>query len=48
MVKYLERKSFEEWLRLLGLSSLEKRTPRRDFIVVFDILMRGNGGAGNS
>ncbi|RMB97865.1 hypothetical protein DUI87_25343 [Hirundo rustica rustica] len=45
-VKGLEGKLCEEWLRALGLFSLEKRTLRSDPIVVFKILMKGSGESG--
>ncbi|KAJ7412613.1 hypothetical protein WISP_95188 [Willisornis vidua] len=44
MVKDLEGKLYEEWLRSLGLFSLKKRRLRGDFTEVFNILMRGSKG----
>ncbi|KAJ7417690.1 hypothetical protein WISP_63254 [Willisornis vidua] len=46
MVKGLEEKLHVEWLRVLGFFSLEKRRLRGDLIMVFNIFVRGRGGAG--
>ncbi|OWK61773.1 hypothetical protein RLOC_00011756 [Lonchura striata] len=43
-----KRKLYEEWLRPLGLFSLEKKKLRRDLIVVFNILTRGSRRAGKA
>lgn len=47
MVKGLEEKQWEQWLRALGLVSMEKRILRAELIVGCTFLRRGSRGAGS-
>lgn len=44
MVNQLKRKTYEEWLKSLGLFSLEKRRLRGDLVVASNFLTRGAEG----
>jgi len=44
MVKGLESKTYKEWLRSLGLFSLEKRRLRDGLVTVNNFLKGRNGG----
>jgi len=46
MVKGLEGKTYKEWLRSLGLFSLEKRRLRWDLLPVYSFVKAGSGGGG--
>ena len=46
LVKGLEGKLYEEWLKSLGWLSLGKRRLRGDLITVCSFFTRGGGGAG--
>ncbi|KAJ7423166.1 cd99 antigen-like [Pitangus sulphuratus] len=44
MMKGLEEKPYEEWLRPPGFFSLKKRRWRGDLITVYKFLLSGRGG----
>jgi len=46
-VKRQEGMSCEEWLRTLGLSSLQKMSLRVDLIALYSFLRRGSGEEGS-
>ncbi|KAJ7401155.1 hypothetical protein BTVI_98569 [Pitangus sulphuratus] len=46
MVKDLEGKPYGEWLRSLGLFSLEKRRLKEDLNAVYNFFVRERGGVG--
>mgnify|MGYP001859283334 FL=1 len=45
-MKGLENKSYREWLRELGLFSLEKRKFKGDLVVLYAYLNGGSGEVG--
>lgn len=46
MVKGVEGMTYEEWLRILSLFRLQKRSLRGDCIAVYNFFMKGSGEEG--
>ena len=47
MVKGLDGTTYEDWQRILGLFTLEKRRLRGELIAVYSFLMRGSREGGD-